>query len=687
MKSEIRKKQKVLIADDSEMNRSILTDMLGEDFEIIEAVDGKQAVTMLQKHNLEFSILLLDIVMPEMDGFEVLAMMNQYHWIEDVPVIMISAETSPSYIERAYELGVTDFVSRPFDELIVRRRVLNTIMLYAKQKKLVGLVSDQIYEKEKNSDLMVNILSHIVEFRNGESGLHVLHIQTITEMLLKKLVQITGQYRLSASDISLIGKASALHDIGKIAIPDEILNKPGRFTPEEYEQMKTHAAIGASMLEELPFYGDEPLVKIAYQICRWHHERYDGKGYPDGLKGEEIPIAAQIVSLADVYDALTSKRVYKDAYSHEKAIQMIVNGECGVFNPVLLECLQAIGESIRSELQVNSPNQHSQREIQNVTAEILRHEELGVSERTLRLLEHERTKFQFFASLSQEIQFEYTTQPPMLSVYDWGAHQLGLNEIIMNPEEDEKLIEVIGKDNLHQLTEKLHKTTPENPVAQIDCEIQINGSPRWSRIISRTMWFDEENPQCTGAIGKVVDIHEERLQMAALRHRASHDLLTGLMNHTYAREYIQQRIKSRPDGNFALVIFDLDHFKQANDNYGHSFGDQVLQYVADKLSRSIRGEDVAARVGGDEFLIFLEYKTDLEAAIQRIFRTLTGEFNGFPISLSMGIATTEDGENEYDALFHRADQALYAVKRGGRGHYRYYDDSIKDTLSVISSID
>ena len=175
--------------------------------------------------------------------------------------------------------------------------------------------------------------------------------------------------------------------------------------------------------------------------------------------------------------------------------------------------------------------------------------------------------------------------------------------------------------------------------------------------------------------------------MAALRHRASHDLLTGLMNHTYAREYIQQRIKSRPDGNFALVIFDLDHFKQANDNYGHSFGDQVLQYVADKLSRSIRGEDVAARVGGDEFLIFLEYKTDLEAAIQRIFRTLTGEFNGFPISLSMGIATTEDGENEYDALFHRADQALYAVKRGGRGHYRYYDDSIKDTLSVISSID
>ena len=687
MKSESKKKQKVLIADDSEMNRSILADMLGEDFEIIEAVNGKQAVQLLQKYNVEISILLLDIVMPEMDGFEVLALMNQYRWIEDVPVIMISAETSPSYIERAYELGVTDFISRPFDELIVHRRVLNTIMLYAKQKKLVGLVSDQIYEKEKSSNLLVNILSHIVEFRNGESGLHVLHVQTMTEMLLKKLIQMTDQYRLNASDISLIGKASALHDIGKIAIPDEILNKPGRLTKEEFEQMKTHTVVGASMLEALPFHGDEPLVKIAYQICRWHHERYDGKGYPDGLKGEEIPIAAQIVSLADVYDALTSKRVYKDAYSHEKAVQMILNGECGVFSPILLECLQEIGENIQTELQVNSLSQHSQKEMHNVTAEILRHEELAVSERTLRLLEHERIKYQFFASLSQEIQFEYTTQPPMLSVFDWGSHQLGLNEIIMDPEEDESLIAVMGKENLHQLVEKLNGTTQEEPVVQFDCELQINGAFRWSRIISRTMWFGDEEPQCTGAIGKVVDIHEEHLRMIDLQHRASHDLLTGLINHTYAKEYIQQKLRAYPDSNFALVIVDLDHFKQANDNYGHTFVDQEQQYMANKLSHSIRGEDMAARVGGDEFLIFLEYKVDLEAAIQRIFRTLTGEFNGFPISLSMGIAKTEDGEREYEELFHRADQALYAVKRGGRGNYRYYDDSIKDTLSAISSID
>lgn len=237
MEKRSKNKNKILIADDSEINRSILSDMLGEDFEIIEASNGKQAVAILQKYSVEITLLLLDIIMPEMDGFEVLALMNQYHWIEDVPVIIISSEISPSYVERAYELGATDFISRPFYELIIHRRVLNTIMLYAKQKRLAGLVEAQLYEKEKNSNLLIHVLSHIVEFRNGESGMHVLHIQTMTELLLKRLAQKTDRYHLSASQIALISTASALHDIGKIAIPDEMLNKPGSFTPEEFERM------------------------------------------------------------------------------------------------------------------------------------------------------------------------------------------------------------------------------------------------------------------------------------------------------------------------------------------------------------------------------------------------------------------------------------------------------------------
>ena len=316
-------KEKILIADDSAMNRAILTEMLGDGYEILEAENGRQAVAILQSAT-DIDLLLLDIMMPEMDGFEVLAMMNKYHWIDEVPVIMISAENASSYVERAYDLGATDYISRPFDMAVVRRRVINTLMLYAKQKRLVRLVAEQVYEKEKSNSTMINILSHIVEFRNGESGMHVLHIQTATDILLHTLVQKTDKYHLTAADISLISTASALHDIGKINIPESILNKPGRLTKEEFEVMKTHTTIGSEILEKLPFQQESDLVKTAYAICRWHHERWDGHGYPDGLKGEQIPIAAQVVSLADVYDALTSERCYKKAFDHDTAVKMIL---------------------------------------------------------------------------------------------------------------------------------------------------------------------------------------------------------------------------------------------------------------------------------------------------------------------------------------------------------------------------
>ena len=346
----VQKKPQILLVDDSEMNRLILTEILQGDYRILNAKDGRECMNALQTEAGNLALVLLDINMPVMDGFEVLKAMNTNHTIEDIPVIMISSDDSDAAIRKSYELGASDYVNRPFDARIVYRRVTNTIKLYAKQRRLVQMVSDQIRARENNTDMLVGVLSHIVEFRNGESGAHVRHIRIITEMLLHRLLEISSNYSISAEQQDMIPLASALHDIGKIGIDEKILNKPGKLTPEEFEVIKTHSMLGAKMLHDQDEFSEQPLLQTAYEIARWHHERWDGRGYPDGLKGDEIPISAQLVSLADVYDALTSDRCYKKAYPHEKAVQMILNGECGTFNPLLMQCLTDMQAELKEEL-------------------------------------------------------------------------------------------------------------------------------------------------------------------------------------------------------------------------------------------------------------------------------------------------------------------------------------------------
>ena len=347
----LQEKTQILLVDDSKMNRMILKEILGGDYSILEAENGQECLEKMQAEAGNIALVLLDINMPVMDGFEVLKAMNANHTIEDTPVIMISSEDSDAAIRRSYELGASDYVNRPFDARIVYRRVTNTIKLYAKQRRLVQMVSDQIRARENNTDTLVGVLSHIVEFRNGESGAHVRHIRIITERLLHRLLEISSNYAITAEQQDLIPLASALHDIGKIGIDEKILNKPGKLTPEEFKVIQTHSMLGAKMLHDLDGFAEQPLLQTAYEIARWHHERWDGRGYPDGLKGDEIPISAQLVSLADVYDALTSERCYKKAFSHEKAVQMILNGECGAFNPLLLQCLTDIQADLKEKLQ------------------------------------------------------------------------------------------------------------------------------------------------------------------------------------------------------------------------------------------------------------------------------------------------------------------------------------------------
>ncbi len=347
-------KPRVLIVDDSELNRDLLKEMLRDRYEVLEAADGEKGLALLYELGTKISLVLLDVVMPKLGGFDVLAVMQKERWLDDIPVMMISAEDSPAFIQRAYDMGASDYITRPFNMNVVRQRSDNITKLYAKQRRLLSLVSSQIQEKERNNHIIISILSEVVGLKNGESRKHILSVSRITELLLSRVMQRTSRYHLTWQDEALITNAAALHDIGKIGIDEKILNKPGKLTKEEFEIMKTHTLIGAKMVEHLEAFREEPFVKVTYAICRWHHERWDGRGYPDGLKGDAIPISAQIVSIADVYDALTSKRVYKDAFAHEKAIWMILNGECGLFNPLLLDCLLDIKDSLKEELQKNS---------------------------------------------------------------------------------------------------------------------------------------------------------------------------------------------------------------------------------------------------------------------------------------------------------------------------------------------
>ena len=497
-------KSRILIVDDSGMNRMMLSELLEDRYDILEASNGVEALALIRQNLSSLDLVLLDIVMPELDGFGVLAHMKKCHWLEFIPVIMISSEGDSSYIEKAFNLGASDYIQRPYKGFLIHRRIMNTLGLFQRQRRLVGLVEEQVYENEKNSRMMINVLGHIVEFRNGESGMHIHHIQVITKLLLHHLVEMTDAYPLSESDIAMYSTASALHDIGKISIDGDILNKPGRLTPEEFEIIKTHALIGAEMLEQLPFYSDNPLIHAAYEICRWHHERYDGRGYPDGLKGEEIPISAQVTALADVYDALTSVRCYKAAIPHEKAMEMILDGQCGAFNPLLLQCLKDVQYQVADAMRSDGAQEEPDRQaVLRTTEELL---EQAPGEHILsqvKLLEQERLRQEFFTAGVQEIQFVYDAELKTATILR-GAAQLGTGEVVVDRASQDQSF--LGPENMELIREKVRAATPEQPEVNVRCLLcDHNGELHWRTIILRVMFTEQEGkPVYTSLLGRIL---------------------------------------------------------------------------------------------------------------------------------------------------------------------------------------
>ena len=491
------KRQKILIVDDSEFNRDMLKEILRETYNYLEAENGNQAIQIMGE-NPGIDLMLLDINMPQMNGFEVLKWMNQSRCIDETPVIMISSEDAVDTMRKAYELGITDYITRPFDSVIVKKRVQNTLGLYMNQKHLINVVYDQVYEKEENNNIMIRIMSNILGSRNSESREHILHIKTATEMMLRQLVKVTDAYPLTEADIALITTASSLHDIGKIRIPEEILNKPGRLTDEEFQIMKTHSELGAAIIKDMDFPQDHPLVHTAWEICRWHHERWDGKGYPDGLKGEEIPISAQVVSIVDVYDALTSERCYKKAFDHDTAIQMILDGQCGQFNPILLMCLKELSLQLSKMLDKEMDDTSYYHEVQRLSNEILSDRSLpnhNYSQNVVRVMQE---KLDFFKSNSGMNSIEYNTISGQLTILN-GKQQI----LCQRNNPNFNLFKEFGvnEEDVHHIQALLHQTSVQNKEISVQIKATVENVRQMYKLKLHTLWSPLKKDGYIGVVG------------------------------------------------------------------------------------------------------------------------------------------------------------------------------------------
>ena len=493
------KRQTILIVDDAEFNRDILKEILGENYNYLEAENGNQAIQMIGD-NLEIDLMLLDINMPQMNGFEVLAIMKRSQCLEETPVIMISSEESVDTMRKAYEMGITDYITRPFDSVIVKKRVQNTLGLYANQKHLINVVYNQVYEKEENNSIMIRILSNVLGSRNSESRDHILHIKTVTELMLRQLVKITDAYPMTEVDIALITTASSLHDIGKIYIPEEILNKPGRLTDEEFKIMKTHSELGAEIIQNMNFPKDNPLVHTSWEICRWHHERWDGKGYPDGLKGDKIPISAQVVSIADVYDALTSERCYKKAFDHDTAIQMILDGQCGQFNPILLKCLKELSFQLSKMLDKGMEDNEYYHEIQRLSNEILSDRSLPNQNYSQSVVKVMQEKIDFFKSNSGMNSIDYNAISGQLTILN------GKQQIICqrnNPKIDLFKEFGVNEEDAQYIRVLLHQTSVQNKEISVQIKAVVENDGRMYKLKLHTLWSPLKKDGYIGIIGYV----------------------------------------------------------------------------------------------------------------------------------------------------------------------------------------
>lgn len=686
------KNRKILVVDDVELNRAILYELFCNEYEVIEAENGKEALDVLSEHANEISMVLLDIVMPVMDGLAVLKEMRRIGYLSYIPVVMVTAESTEGISLQMYELGASDVITKPFNVAVVRQRVDNIVELYDYRRDLEDIVKSQTLKLEEQSEklkqtnvFVIDTLCTAVEFRNGESGTHVVRIRDITRLLLKEFGKRVKEYQMDDEKIEVISNASAMHDIGKISVPDAILMKPGRLTKEEFEIMKMHTIKGCELLSKLDYVQDQEYYQYCYEICRYHHERWDGGGYPDKLVGNEIPIWAQVVSIADVYDALVSERSYKKAFTHDEALKMIANGECGAFEPQMLKCFLEIGDKLR-ELYAHI----KETDDEPVEPLVLNtNKNFSNIQRMQKLLEIEQTKYHMMSETSTDIVFEYDVEDDSITLSDNAVTILDTEPIIPDILKKKAKPKVLFEDDyiiLHQIFDEINEH--QSKISRRTLRINTRrGQCEWYEVVARGFYEDDNGaPKLTNIVGKIVNINELKQEAVRWELETQLDPLTKLVNRKTFQKMASGQLMHTPVMHAAMLFVDVDNLKHINEAYGYSTGDKVLVAVADMLRECFRNTDVIARGGSDEFVVFMPGAADrqmLEKKMQLLEQMivespLQNDLRGYSFTISAGIACYPEDATDYPSLVHHADEALYATKAKGNSGHLFYDEIEKE---------
>lgn len=667
----------ILVADTGIISHSSLLHEEEIGYELILVHNGRDVLSFLDVRFKEVAMLLSEDQLPDMSGLDLVSTVrSKENQISRIPVILFSEHVDGTLLNDSLAAGCTHVVSLPIEQSQLAA-ILQRVLEDAEYKTAVTeRISKEIYQNENRSRLFAMVLSEAVEFKGWQGDdLYPLNSGVCIKILLEHLRKRSSVYSyLDDNTIEHISLSAILQNIGYVTIPEEILSEPGKLTPEEYEIIKTHPEAGARILEEARNSFNDKIMDTAIEIARYHHERWDGSGYPAGLKGYDIPISAQAASIAGVYATLTETRPYRKAYNHDEAIQMILRGDCGAFNPELLECLKECSEELRSTPKINEYEKtlHSAVD-RNVKARV-RSE--GHHPAHNELIEKRQN---FYASLSHDCVFEYQADPEEINFSEHTINKFGLPALVKDVLDNEILLDIIPAKDLKSILQRVKALRGENERIRYDVKLHFKGIDEWNRIIAGPIYSEDGRHEFLGMVGVIMNVQNEYQRISQLEQEATYDPLTKLRNRHNTQTIIEQHLNVYTEDNYCFCIMDFDDFKSINDQMGHAIGDVYLMELAMLLRHYIRKDDIVGRLGGDEFVWFFRYDKNPEEIIRRVFEKLNGSVvvdEGPLLSLSLGAVTTKQAGRDVNVLYQCADAALYEAKRTGKGIYKFFQAQI-----------